>query len=230
MSISTQDDLVLKNNVESQLIWDSRVDESSIKVEVNDGNVTLSGKVPSFIARLAAEEDAWMVPGVVSVENNIIIEIPSTGAIPDDREIRERIKNILNWNKSIDSSGIDVIVSRGWVILQGSVETYWKRLRVQELAAGVYGVLGIINNLAIVPTKSVSDAIIAENIVAALVRNAMTNSEDISVEVKDGSVTLAGTVSSAVEAKAARDIAFFTEGVREVHDNLVLKHPELVRG
>jgi hyperosmotically inducible periplasmic protein len=230
MTIPTGNDGDIKKNIENQLIWDSRVDETGIRVKVEKGKVVLTGKVPSFIARLASEDDAWSVPGVISVENNIIIEIPSTGAIPDDKEIHERVTSILEWNKSIDTSNIEVIVSRGWVTLQGSIETYWKKIRVHELAGSVYGVIGITNNLAIVPTKKVSDIIIAETIVSALERNTMTDSGTISVEVKDGSVTLTGTVTSLAEAKAAREIAFYTEGVKEVHDNMILRHPEFVTG
>jgi len=49
------------------------VDVASITVDVRDGKVFLGGRVKSWIEREEAERAAWSTPGVVAVEDNIMI-------------------------------------------------------------------------------------------------------------------------------------------------------------
>jgi len=47
--------------------------DSDIKVDVKEGVVTLTGTVPNRMAKHAAGDDAWWVPGVLDVHNNVQI-------------------------------------------------------------------------------------------------------------------------------------------------------------
>jgi hypothetical protein len=51
---------------------DTWVDSSNIAVAVNNGVVTLTGTVPNLFQKRQAGDDAWDVPGVVDVQNNLI--------------------------------------------------------------------------------------------------------------------------------------------------------------
>ena len=46
------------------------------------GNVTLSGKVRSFAEQEDAIAAAWNAPGVSSVENKMVVEIPEYDVAP----------------------------------------------------------------------------------------------------------------------------------------------------
>lgn len=68
------DDNVIKSNVETALFYDSWVDSQRVNVDVKDGTVTLTGTVNSSFEKRAAGDDAWEVPGVRDVQNNLQIK------------------------------------------------------------------------------------------------------------------------------------------------------------
>jgi osmotically-inducible protein OsmY len=212
----------IKKEIVDQLYWDNRVDASEVTVDVHDGVVTLGGKVPTYSARTAAVSDARIIPGVVTIENNIRVEYPPTFTTPADSEIQSNIENVLRWNPDIDSSDIIISVDNGWVTLEGSVEAFWKKVRAEDIASDVTGVLGVTNKLSVVPTKDVVDEAIADDIVDALDRNTDINIEDIDVEVENGMVTLSGIVPTWTERLRAYEAALYTDGVLNIHDELTV--------
>jgi osmotically-inducible protein OsmY len=210
----------IKKDIVDQLYWDSRVDASNITVDVEDGEVTLEGSVPSYSARLSASTDTWVVSGVMSVNNNIKVKHTDTGIGYVDSQVKSNVLNVLKWNPNIDSSEISVSVDNGWITIEGSVDALWKKMRTEDLVSDVTGVLGLTNKLSVVPTKDIVDELIAEDIVSALERNSTLNVEDINVKVENGKVTLSGTVSSWSERMSAYESALYTEGVTHIHDDL----------
>lgn len=209
----------IKKKVTDEIYWDARVDASDIKVEVEDGKVKLSGDIPTYSGKLAAENDVWSISGVNSIENNIKVNLPK---VPTDKDIKANIDNVFTWNPSIDETDIEVSVTGGFVEIEGSVDAYWKKHRVEELASDVEGILGVSNKLSIVPTKDYVDKDIAKDIVSAMIRNLNVDAEEVNVKVKNGKVTLSGTVSSWNAWRSAYNSAAYTAGVVEVEDNLVI--------
>lgn len=72
----TRNDERIKRDVAAQLSRNSRVDCSAVNVEVTDGEVTLSGTLPSLSVCMAAVEMSESVAGVRSVKNNLKVKIP----------------------------------------------------------------------------------------------------------------------------------------------------------
>ena len=210
----------IKKEIVDQLYWDNRVDASEITVDVHDSVVTLGGKVPTYSARTAAANDARSISGVVTVNNNIRVEYPAAVTTPTDPEIQSNIESVLRWNSDIDSSDIIISVDNGWVTLEGSVEAFWKKMRTEEMASNVTGVLGVTNKLSVVPTKDIIDEAIADDIVDALDRNTDINIEEVDVQVENGTVTLSGIVPSWTERLKAYEAALYTDGVLNIHDEL----------
>jgi osmotically-inducible protein OsmY len=210
----------IKKDLVDQLYWDSRVDAANVNAEVNDGIVTLSGTVPNYSARQAAAASAWTTPGVVSVNNEIKVDYQIS--VPDDRELQERINRLLDWNPVIDAREFNVSVEAGWVTVEGSVDTLWKKDRVEELVMDITGVVGITNKVAVVPTENILDEEIGESILGALDRNAEIDVNLVDVKVENATVKLSGTVPSRTARRAAYEAALFTQGVNEIVDNLVV--------
>jgi osmotically-inducible protein OsmY len=213
----------IKKQVVDQLYWDSRVDASDIEVEVEGGEVALTGDVPSYSARQAATSTVWSIDGVTAVDNRLSVEYPSTIEFPSDAEVRSNIESILLWNTEIDSSEIAISVQDHIVTLEGTVDSYWKKVRAADLA-DVTGVFEVVNKLAVVPTEDYVDEDIAGDVTDALDRNLHVNVDDVTVKVKDGEVTLTGTVSSWTAYRSAEDSAFYTLGVRDVDNRLTIEY------
>jgi len=73
---STTEDIDLRDRVIDQLQSEGEVDASAIHVSVDDGYVTLSGRVSSFEERSAAERAAGEVEGVKGVDVEITVDMP----------------------------------------------------------------------------------------------------------------------------------------------------------
>ena len=223
MAVATRTDEEIKKDVVDELYWDGRVDASDVKVEVSEGTVTLSGTVPNYKAYDAADEDAWAMSGVMYVRNDLTIKYPAGMTIPTDVDIKSNIENLLLWQPNIDSTEIDVTVENGWVTMRGSVDAFWKKVKTEELALNLSGVLGITNELAVVPTKNFTDKAIAEDIESAMERNFNIDQDLIDVKVKNGKVTPTGSVPSLPAFRAAQRIAENTLGVLIVDNELVIR-------
>lgn len=215
----------IKRDVVDQLHWDDRVVAEKIKVDVSGGTAQLTGTVPSYSSRRAAEDDAWSVGGVVLVDNRLKVEIPA-GFPATDEGMRENIERAYKWSVDLDEEKMDVGVDASTVTLHGAVNSFWKKGLAEDIAWNEPGVVFVRNQLAIVPTEKVSDELIAQDIVSALKRNAYVSVEDVDVKVENGVVTLLGNVPNRLAERAAYNSALFTTGVRDVRDNLVILHAE----
>jgi osmotically-inducible protein OsmY len=219
MAVATRNSEDIKKDVVDQLYWDGRVDASDVQVEVSGERVTLTGTVPSLGAREAADEDTWAIEGANAVDNQLAIKFPGA-APPSDETLTAKLADTLLWHPDIDSSDITPSANAGWVSLKGSVGSYWQKMLAQELVSSLGGVVGVQNELAVVPTGDVTDQSIADAVVAALERNAYVDPDRINVEVEDGVVTLSGRVPDVMAYRAAYDAARYTVGVVNVSNNL----------
>jgi len=69
--LERRSDRDLKQRIIRELKWDSRISWAAINVEVTDGVVTLVGTVPTYVQKIAAQEAAHRVQGVLDVANDI---------------------------------------------------------------------------------------------------------------------------------------------------------------
>jgi osmotically-inducible protein OsmY len=187
-------------------------------VQVNDGEVTLIGTVPTYSAKLAAEADALMIEGVVTVDNELIVE--PLEPITNDMFLATRAENVLDWNPDVEVENLTIEVIAGVATLEGQVDALWQKDRAEELVMEIEGMIGVINKLAVVPTESILDETIAQDIVEAIDRNIHVNVDNVTVLVDQGTVTLNGEVPTITAKNAAFDAALNTTGVRAVINNV----------
>jgi osmotically-inducible protein OsmY len=210
-------DAQLQQDVIAELKWDPSIDAEQIGVEVKDGVVTLAGHVGSYAEKREAELAAQRVAGVkaLAIEMDIALAGPNQRT---DADIARSAKNVLEWLTPLASDTVKVMVESGWITLSG--ETGWE-FRRQAAARAVHylmGVTGVTNNIELTPT--LSRAAVKADIEAALRRRAADDAQNISVDVREGDVTLTGTVHSWSERDLARQAAWGTPGVRNVVDQL----------
>lgn len=212
----------LKRRVKDRILLDDRVVPANISVNVSESTVTLSGTVPTYTSLRAAENDALLVPGVTEVYNKLIVSMAEEVPVPTDQEIEERIRNIYRWHENLSAFDILVSVDNGWVTLEGSVDSYWKKIIAEDLAHTASGVIDVKNKLQVVP-KEVTDEHLARNIQETINLRGGINVKDLDVMVQNGTVTLNGVAETHADALAALEAATYSPGVTHVNDRIIVR-------
>ncbi|NBC29813.1 MAG: BON domain-containing protein [Spirochaetes bacterium] len=208
----------IERDIVDQLYWDTRLNAEDVQVDVQDGEVMLFGAVDTDVAKRAAEEDAWAIGGVSEVANAINVEL--AGGVPERERLTGHIANLIAWDPQIDERNVDVTAQAGEVTLEGTVDAYWKKLRLHDLVRDVRGVTRVVDKLTVVPTRNVADETIAEEVVEALRRNEHVDVDTIDVTVENGHVTMSGSVPTWFARNSAYESAVVTFGVVDVDVSL----------
>ena len=112
----------------------------------------------------------------------------------NDDNVRDHVLFELKSDPKIRSSDIAVGVKDGVVTLSGSVTSYWEKDAAEKAAKRVYGVRGVANDIEVKPPSTRTDTEIARDAVHELERHVSIPSDKIKVTVKNGWVTLEGSV------------------------------------
>ena len=215
---ATHDDRALQERVQAELDFEPSIDSSHIGVTAIEGVVTLSGHVPTYAQKTAAERAAWRVKGVKAVVQKVDVHYPSDA--PTDEEIAKRALGVLRWDSTVPDS-VHVKVADGWITLEGEVDWQYERNNAERGLRSLKGIRGI-NNLISLRAKA-TPAVVQQRIVEALRRNAEVEAHAIRVDVRDGgTITLEGRVDNWAERVAVEHAAWSAPGVKKVVDRLVI--------
>lgn len=212
-------DLELRKAVESELNFEPSINAAEIGVAAKDGIITLSGNVPSYWEKMAAERAAARVSGVKAVVNEVEVHLPGSSERTDE-DIARAALNALQWNVLIPLDRITVKVSKGWVTLEGMVDWQFQKTAAEKAVRKLIGVKGVIDLIELKP--SVSKGEVKAAIEGALKRLAEIDANKIKVETEDGKVVLSGTVRSWFEREEAERAAWAAPGVRTVEDRIAV--------
>ncbi|MEA2663002.1 MAG: hypothetical protein QOH08_2574 [Chloroflexota bacterium] len=210
----------IQKAVLEELKWDPRVKPNEIGVSVRDGVVTLTGFVDSYLKKWAAEEAAHRIKGVRAVANDVEVRLPGT-AERTDADIASAVSRAIEWDTFVPVDKIDVTVTKGWVTLDGELEFQFQKEDAERAARRVTGVRGVTNLIRVKPSQP-SPADLKKKIEDALVRDAETDAERITVEVRGSTVVLKGTVRSYAEKQEAARVAWSAPGVTSVENQIAV--------
>jgi osmotically-inducible protein OsmY len=142
-----------------------------------------------------------------------------------DRELLVHVKNALDWEPSVDGSGVAVAVDDGVVTLRGDVSSYVEKHTAERTVLHVYGVKAVANDLVVrIPHGSErSDTAIAQDSVNALSCNSLVPADRVTVSVANGWVTLNGTLDWYYQIDAAERTVRNVPGVKGVSSAVVLQ-------
>jgi osmotically-inducible protein OsmY len=208
----------IKNQVLRELKWDSRIAWSKIGVEVKQGVVTLTGVVSSYAQKLAAQDAAHRISGVLDVANDVEVK-PEGLSDRTDADIALAVRHVLLWDALVPDDRIKSTVSDGWVTLEGDVDFWRQRQDAEQTVLRLEGVIGVTNQIRVAP-KTVDPMELREEIECALEQRADREAERLRIEVHDGAVDLFGRVHSWQEKRAVIGSISHAPGVTAIRDHL----------
>ena len=214
----TRSDNSLRDDVLLELKWDPKISSASdIAVAVKDGVVTLSGFVPSFWEKDAAEKAVKRVYGVRGIANDI--EVKLFWQRTDPEIARAAVRELEN-HVSIPADRIKVTVKDGWVRLEGTVDWEYQKSLAQSAMKKLKGVSGVTNKIQVTPKASSAE--VKSKIEEALRRSAELDARRITVEIEGSTVKLYGSVSSWAERDEAERAAGSAPGTTMVENHILV--------
>jgi osmotically-inducible protein OsmY len=211
-------DKELRQNIIDELDFEPSIDSANIGVAVENGVATLSGHVPDYAQKLAAERATWRVKGVKAIAQEIQVRFPEELQCSDD-EIAQRALSSLEWNVVVPRDSVQVRVQNGWVTLTGELDWNYQRDAAVSAVRKLAGVAGVVNEIVLKPGVQAAD--VELRIRNALKRHAEVESSQIKVTIRDaGTVNLEGAVDNWDERQAVVHAAWSAPGVRQVSDHL----------
>jgi len=216
--LQKKSDNELAQRIMREFKWDSRIDWATINVQVTDGVATLTGLASSYAKKIAAQEAAHRVAGILDVANDIQVK-PIDRWARTDTEIASAVRNALEWDALVPNELIQSTVCNGWVTLEGDVDYWREREDAERAILRLAGVVGVTNQITI-RKRPVDPKELREHIEYALERRADREAERLRVDVHDGSVDLWGRVHSWQEKRAVIGSIGHAPGVTEVKDHL----------
>ena len=207
----------LKKLCVEELAWEPSVSPADIGVTAKNGVITLTGDVPSFAEKRAAESAVLRVKGVKGVAQEIEVRVAFESKRADD-EIAAAALEHLSWDVSVPKE-VKVKVEKGWLTLEGEVKWRFQMDAAEWGVRNLFGVIGVINLIKIKP--AVSTRQIVEDIRHALHRS-WSLTPEVSVSADGGRVRLSGTVNSPSERAAASRAAWAAPGATSVENDILV--------
>jgi osmotically-inducible protein OsmY len=181
---------------------------------VENGVVTLEGRVPDEAERRRAEVIAGAVPDAREVVNRLEVDPAaarpteagrSLGESLDDAKLEVQLRLALSLRRELSGTDIAVSAYRREVTLSGAVSTDAQRSLAVDVARRTAGVRGVVDRID-APGGAAAEATDAHRRVAverAFAANPNLARYLLAVEIKDGQVVLKGRVRTGAE----RDLA-----------------------
>jgi len=140
-----------------------------------------------------------------------------------DLQLKQDIEDELRWDPKVNAAQIGVIVDMGAVSLLGAVDTYAEKSAAEEATKRVSGVRTVAQDLTV---KILTDHERNDPDIATAIENAfrwdVSVPKTVTATVRDGSVTLAGSVTWNHQREAAERAIRYLTGVVAVHNTISL--------
>lgn len=217
--MSKLDDRSLRDDVIAELDADPEVDSSRIGVAVENGAVTLTGIVPNYAQKWAAEEAVKRVRGVIAVAQEIDVDLPATHQ-RGDADIAQAVANEFFWDTAVPI-GVQATVQDGHVTLTGEVDWNYQREEAERVARRITGVVGVTNSIMLSKIAVVPQDIRGQ-IQRMFHRDAQLDANNVHITIDGGKVTLTGNVHSWFERNEASRAAWSVHGVTAVDNHIAI--------
>lgn len=217
-------DTILKKQISEKFDAQPGLRPHDINISVENGIVTLSGRVRSYFEKRLAERAVKSINGVKAVIEELQVDLDAS-LQRSDKDIAEAAIRALEWDMSIPLNKIQVTVEKGELKLTGDVEYQYQKENAYSDVRYLYGVRSVLNCIAIKPSVPLIDPEkVSKQIISEFQRNAVLDAKHIEVETKGTKIILKGKVRSWAELEEAKRAAWDVPGVTDVEDQLTISY------
>lgn len=141
-----------------------------------------------------------------------------------DREINGAVESKFWKDEAVDANRIDIMTLKGIVTITGSARHILAKERAEKIAESIVGVRAVINRIKVEPDVRCSNAELVKAVESALQNNPATDSYKVKSQVKNGVVTLSGTVDSWQERRLSATVVKNVNGVIDIKNKTTVKY------
>ena len=211
----TRSDDGITSTIQDEMLFAKGVIVGDIDVVTLNGVVTLTGKASTLLEKERAASIARTVRGVRSVINEIAVMRRWDRT---DKQLQKDAKVALLYDPATKNWNLDVVVNNHKATLSGHVSSWRERALAKTIVMGVRGITAVNNDIKIeMSAVTRTDQAIQSEIREMLDWDVLVDDSFLHVNVKNGNVTLDGTVGSAAEKSQVYSDAWVT-GVSDVDD------------
>jgi len=219
----------IESSAKNSYVFKTYLQADDIKVQSEDGAVTLTGTVSEESHKSLAEETVADLPGVESVNNELKVK-GTPPAEMSDAWITAKVKTIFLFHKNV-SAMTEVSTKDGIVTLQGKADNEAQKELTTEYAKDVEGVKGVNNEMTggtIAKKKrtvgeKIDDASITAQVKMTLLYHHSTSALNTKVKTKRGVVALSGKAKNVAEKDLAAKYANDVNGVKSVNNRMTIE-------
>ena len=199
-----------------------------VDVQSTDGIVTLTGTVRDNDEKDLAGDTVSNLPGVVSVQNEIMVksEFPEHS----DGWIAWKIRAKLLVEANVSATATKIDVKDGVVTLSGNADNASQKDLTEIYAKDVSNVKSVDNQLVVVAPATgatvgeiVDDASITTQVKYALLTHDSTSALKTKISTTDAAVSISGEADSAAEISLVTKLAQDIRGVKSVSNAMTIK-------
>jgi osmotically-inducible protein OsmY len=228
---ASETDERIESSAKQSYVFKTYLKNDSIKTQVKDGVVILTGTVAAESHKALATETVANLPGVKNVNNQLELKEASP-VESSDGWISMQVKYSLLYNRHVSGLNTRVFVSDGVVTLYGEADSQAQKDLAGEYAKDIKGVKGVKNEMTIAKIPSepkqtvgekIDDASITAQVKMALLSHHSTSAFKTGVATNNGVVTLSGKASSPAGKDMVGKVASDVNGVITVVNNMTIE-------
>jgi osmotically-inducible protein OsmY len=226
---STLDDLI-RTSAENSYVFKTYLQGDDIKIQSEDGAVSLKGTVSEESHRSLAQETVANLPGVISVDNRLEVK-SGHPAEKTDAWLSEKVKTTLLLHQNVGAV-TEVSSKDGIVTLQGEATSRAQKDLTTEYARDVEGVKDVRNEMTVSKTskntgrtviEKIDDASITAQVKLSLLWHRSTSVLRTRVDTMHGVVTLSGKAANTAEIDLVSKLVTDIKGVKSVHNRMTIE-------
>jgi osmotically-inducible protein OsmY len=224
----------IQASAKDSYVYKTYLKDDSIKIDSNDGAVTLTGTVKDESQKGLAQETVSSLPGVISVDNKLLIN-GQQPAENSDGWLSMKVKWALLYNRNVSAVNTEVYVTDGIVTLKGQADSQAQKDLTGEYAKDIDGIKDVKNEMTIAQVvnkpdqakkdNKIDDASITAQVKMAFLTHHSTSAFKTGVSTTNGIVTLSGNAVDSAAKDMATKVASDINGVTNVVNNMTIVNP-----